>query len=151
MKKLLILSLYLLSSILQAQTCEDSNRFIVNGKEINDTETGLIWQRCTIGQSGNKCNQGKVKKHTWKQALQVAKKQNQKTGKHWRFPNFQELGTIVNKYCNDKVFFLNNKAYKYWTAVQNDDGSYNETNLYFNLGTEPLIGSHRYVRLVRIK
>jgi len=42
MKKILILSLYLLSPILQAQICDDSNRFTINGQEINDIKTGLI-------------------------------------------------------------------------------------------------------------
>ncbi len=85
-----------MAQLVTAQTCKDTipastpgSRFVVNGDEVTDTETGLIWQRCTLGQTGNDCS-GSASLHTWQQALQAAYAP-------WRLPNINELESIVEE------------------------------------------------------
>ena len=65
-----------------------------NGEIIHDTTTGLLWQRCSVGQSwnGSTCiGEGAV--YTWDQARQMA---DRVAG--WRLPSKDELRALV--YCS---------------------------------------------------
>jgi hypothetical protein len=63
-----------------------------NGSEVTDTKTGLIWRRCSEGQSwsAGACS-GTAASYTHEQALAQAKTQ---TG--WRLPNVKELSSLVD-------------------------------------------------------
>ncbi|MCK5881074.1 MAG: hypothetical protein KAG18_04305, partial [Sinobacterium sp.] len=59
----LLLSLALFSQGLLARYCKEDmetsapdSHFIVNNQEVIDITTGLIWQKCNIGQSGDDCH-----------------------------------------------------------------------------------------------
>lgn len=60
-----------------------------------DTDTGLIWMRCAVGQSwtGTTCS-GAATHHTWAQA--VALSSNHAGYTDWRLPNIRELQSIIN-------------------------------------------------------
>lgn len=60
-----------------------------NGSEIKDVQTGLVWQRCSVGQSwtGNTCA-GEAKKFTFDDAQKQA-------GNGWRVPTVRELHSLV--------------------------------------------------------
>lgn len=109
-------SIFFITSIGHAQTCLTKNihsttpnsRFeIINkGSEVKDKVTGLIWQRCSVGQmwDGTTCT-GTATTYIWKQALTVAKNQ----GNGYRLPNIKELQSIVEYQCrepaiNSKIF-----------------------------------------------
>ena len=114
MTRLLIVGLiFLLSQAEAAQTCNDfmpastpDSRFIVNGGEVTDLATGLIWQRCSLGQTGSDCSGGGATGYSWTLALQAADDEKQLTGKPWRLPNVKELRSIVEEKCHDPAINL---------------------------------------------
>lgn len=74
-----------------------AERFTVSGGEVTDNRTGLVWARCSVGEtwSGSECT-GTVSTPTHEQALQLARLA---TG--WRLPNVKELSSIVDKGCQN--------------------------------------------------
>lgn len=80
-----------------------SSRFELNGGEARDTQTGLIWKRCLVGQTWNinteQCD-GSLRNYSWKGALKAA-------SGNWRVPNIKELGSIVEHACERPSANLN--------------------------------------------
>ncbi len=62
------------------------------GAEVTDVQSGLMWRRCSEGQSWSAgvCS-GTVKGFTHEQALAYAKTQS-----GWRLPNVKELSSLVD-------------------------------------------------------
>lgn len=77
-----------------------SNRYTasVDGQEITDNQTKLIWRRCAEGMvySRGICK-GKARRFTIEAALQLAATQASSTGIAWRLPNIRELASIVDR------------------------------------------------------
>ncbi|MFK5915491.1 MAG: DUF1566 domain-containing protein [Woeseiaceae bacterium] len=130
MKKLFTLCICaLLSPVVLAQTCSEritshssDTRFVVNGEEVSDSQTGLIWQKCSLGMSGSNCLSGSLQSMTWEQALQAAEIERQQTGKAWRLPNIKELLSIVEEQCENpaiNVSVFPNTNTLYWSASPN--------------------------------
>lgn len=106
MHKLTLATLMALTATLcHAQTCNsnivrgapDSRYQLLNGDtEVKDKQTGLIWQRCSLGQvwSGTTCT-GTAATYNWANALQTAKNM----GGDWRVPNIKELDSLVEEAC----------------------------------------------------
>ena len=133
MHKLTFATLMALTTTLShAQTCKpniareapDSRYQLLNGDtEVKDTKTGLIWQRCSLGQtwSGSSCT-GKAATYDWTNALQTAKNM----GNEWRVPNIKELDSLVEEACYNaainETFFPNTVSSYYWSSspVAND-------------------------------
>ncbi len=126
---LLILVIFLVQPA-SAQTCRDNiaattpdARFSVNGDEVTDTATGLIWQRCSLGQTGTACDGGSAAGYTWQQALQTAENVRLSTGNPWRLPNVKELRSIVEAKCYSPAInlqvFPNTKTSHYWSGSPN--------------------------------
>lgn len=127
---LLVLFVMLLLSLpLNAQTCKQGNpsstplnrfQFHKNGT-ISDKRSGLIWMRCSLGQTwnGNSC-QGPLSKLTW---LQAAEKAANSTfaNRKWRLASVSELSGIIELRCENPainlVLFPNTPASHYWTAT----------------------------------
>ena len=124
-----------------------------NNSEIKDLKTGLIWERCPLGQSwsGTACT-GSIGQYTWANALQTAKNK----GNGWRMPNIKELKSIVEDACFDPAvnltFFLNvAEESVYWSSSPNVDDATSAWAVMFNDGKSsswPKIDSIS-VRLVR--
>jgi Protein of unknown function (DUF1566) len=72
-----------------------AERFSPSGAEVLDTATGLIWQRCALGQSwsGSTC-EGTASLLTHAAALQAAL-QASAGGTPWRLPNIKELSSLA--------------------------------------------------------
>ena len=98
MYKLIIATLLLTLSSMNYATCNSSiiqtapaSRYelLNSNTEVKDKKTGLIWQRCSLGQtwSGTNCT-GTAGTYNWTNALQTAKN----IGNGWRVPNINELG-----------------------------------------------------------
>ena len=90
----------LLNSSLSAQQCEDGKtsltpdsryQFINHGQEVKDLKTGLIWQRCLMGESwdGQQCT-GDALGFPSEEAKQYLGTQ----AKNWRVPTIAELTTL---------------------------------------------------------
>jgi len=66
---------------------------------VSDTVTGLMWDKCSWGQTSNTdCGGGAASTHTWTQALGVSVSANTASYKgytDWRLPNISELESLV--------------------------------------------------------
>lgn len=126
-KVFLHFSLFLSMSAVFAQDCKDSisestptDRFIINGDEVIDTRTQLVWKHCTLGRTGSNCESGMANTYTWQQALQEAYTDPASDDPQWRLPNLKELQSIREQRCagpsvNLGVFPETEQA-GYWTA-----------------------------------
>jgi hypothetical protein len=84
--------------LLAAASAQSDTRYTYStaGDEVTDSKTGLIWRRCSEGQtwSGSTCT-GTAANYTHEQALAQAKAQTGTAG--WRLPNVKELTSIADK------------------------------------------------------
>lgn len=74
---------------------EEVNQALMANGMWKDHATGLIWDRCSLGQKwdGVTCT-GEAKKYTWKDAIAVAKLQTLGGFNDWGLPTVSELGSI---------------------------------------------------------
>ena len=104
------LSLVLAAGTVQAGEGERILRYIAysNGTAL-DTETGLLWMRCSVGSTwnGNTCSDG-AKKFSWRKRHQTA---NFAGHSDWRIPTIDELSTIVHCSSGDPEFFRNGRDF----------------------------------------
>jgi c(7)-type cytochrome triheme protein len=131
----LLLYAALFPVLLLAQQCNPSQtattptqRFIDRADgTVKDRVTGLLWQRCAMGQSwdGDTCKNDKSKQvrswFSWDSARsQVKHLQKNKLYTGWRLPTLDELATIIEKRCQDPTInlqvFPNAPAWVFWTS-----------------------------------
>ena len=105
-----------------------------NGAEVTDSRTGLIWQRCSVGQTwnGNSCI-GTATAYLFQSALSYAQKQI-----GWRLPNVNELSSLVDRSkinpSIDSLAFPVTVAWPYLTASPDVDFSTSAWVVYFSDG-----------------
>ncbi|CAK0768072.1 Fimh-like protein [Gammaproteobacteria bacterium] len=134
-----------------AQTCfpesystTPTSRFTDNGNgTVSDTQTGLMWKRCTEGMtwSVTTCI-GDELTFTWQDALKQAVTVNETSYAgytDWRVPNIKELLSIVDRRCagpaiNTTVFPAASSSYL-WTSSPAKTTSYNSWIVSFDAGT----------------
>ncbi|MBD1389543.1 DUF1566 domain-containing protein [Neiella sp. HB171785] len=167
-----LLAVTLISSSAMAQICKTtiapSNQleqyvFSHDGIVV-DARTGLMWQRCTVGQTWNADNRscGGQPTHfeSWEEAMNgYAGTEAESYGGFdgWRLPNIKELETIVERSCyspaiNDTVFPSTPNAVTYSSTPDDKvNDSLNGRVIDFVSGAEFVrdVNQHRYVRLVR--
>ena len=111
-----------LAGVAHATCPSTAGRFVAKGLEVTDSQTGLVWQRCSVGQSwnGSTCT-GNASSYTYEGALAYAKIQNTTdsvTG--WRLPNVKELASLADKGCQnpaiDRTAFPATPSSWYWTS-----------------------------------
>lgn len=139
-----------------------NNIYTDNGDgTVTDNKTGLMWMKCSLGQSGASCATGSASAMNWKQALELAQVANVGVGSYgytdWRLPNKKELGSLTEKACYapsiNTALFPNIRGDRYWSASNGNDDWGVDSAWYvdFNLGIE--VTHHKnevgYVRLVR--
>jgi hypothetical protein len=135
---------------------------------ITDTKTGLMWKRCSEGLSGVNCEEGKVKKYTWTDAVKRFKDVEYAGYADWRLPTIDELKTLV--YCStgkdeegdckdgsekptiNRQAFPNTEQWAYWSGSPDAGASDGAWYVFFNYGGSG--AGNRYsgysaVRLVR--
>lgn len=92
-----------------------SSRFSIAEGTAIDTQTGLIWLRCTLGQRWNSTNQQcelnsqQARTYSWGEALTAADNLTEAGFNDWRLPNKNELASIIEHACtgpaiNEEVF-----------------------------------------------
>jgi hypothetical protein len=76
------------------------DHYQVKGGLVKDPTTGLMWMRCSFGQTwdGSSC-QGEVAPVLWKQAMTIPKNLDYAGYSDWRVPTRQELQSLV--YCSN--------------------------------------------------
>lgn len=162
-KQSLITLIILLFPVLSiAQTCQTAsipnNQFKDNGNgTITDTKTGLMWKKCSEGQTGNNC-EGAAQKYSWKKALAQSQTVNQ-TGfanyKDWRVPNAKELYSIAEEKCINPAInttiFPNTPPLLFWSSSSNASNSYDawDVNFYYGYSDTDFKDYNYHVRLVR--
>ena len=150
----------LLSPTLNAQTCKPdsipattpSSRYTVNTDgTVTDKHTGLMWKRCSEGQSGADCTGGSPTPQTWQSALKQAHTSKFAGYPDWRLPNRQELRTLVEEQCYEPAInaaVFPNTSGGYWSS---SPAGYYAWIVYVYDGYEDfdLKNDDYYVRLVR--
>ena len=125
LKSLVLVATIIGHNVSYAQTCNsnvvrsapDSRYQLLNSNtEAKDLRTGLVWSRCSLGQSwtGSTCA-GDVKAYTWKEATSAVNA----LGGNWRLPDIKELQSLVEEACyepaiNSTIFPLTLNGY--WSA-----------------------------------
>ena len=106
--------------------------FIDNGDgTVTDTVTGLMWDRCSQGQSGNACATGTATTMTWSAALTAAVtaiNANYKGHADWRLPNKNELESLVDiadatSPAIDLIAFPATPGTVYWSSTTYTPGT----------------------------
>lgn len=166
MKKFFALTLTLLTVVAHANDkCQyegilpnhQPNQFDIlgDGSEIHDKATGLIWQRCSLGQTwnGNTCT-GEAMHYTWQQAMTAS----QALGNDYRLPNIKELSSIVNYQCHEPAFDLTlfpatPAEHSYWSSspyLKSPTHAWGLSTYIGDINHFPKSSTH-HVRAVRIK
>ncbi|NVC62384.1 DUF1566 domain-containing protein [Vibrio sp. 05-20-BW147] len=102
--------------------------------------TGLIWQRCSLGQSwdGADCT-GEATVFSWPEALAAAAQHSLAGFSDWRLPNKNELASIVEYRCWEPAInnqqFPNTPSDWYWSSSPVVDDSYVVWNVRFWAGS----------------
>lgn len=100
-----------------------SSFYIVASGTATDLRSGLMWDQCPWGQSGNGCAVGTSSVHTWQEALAIPAIANAlvyKSFTDWRIPNLKELRSIVEE-CRvspsiNEMVFPTTTASNYWSS-----------------------------------
>jgi hypothetical protein len=102
-------------------TTPDERYTLHDDGTVTDTDTGLQWQRCSLGQDwdGSTCNGG-ASTLNWQRALQQTGSNRFAGYSDWRLPNVEELRSIVahDRYSpaiNSNIF-PNTKSNYYWSS-----------------------------------
>jgi len=105
-----------------------STTFVDNGDQtISDQKTGLMWQKCSQGQSGSDCSGGSATAPAWTDALSYCETQIGTSGtfagySDWRVPNRNELQSIVDDTKGiapmiDTTKFPGTLSFGYWAST----------------------------------
>ncbi|WP_061249472.1 DUF1566 domain-containing protein [Leptospira alstonii] len=109
---------------------------------IRDLNTGLLWTKCTDGQTGLGCAGGTPPTAwDWNQARGTCNAMNL-TGRAWRLPNANELLSIID-FSNavammpaiDDTFFPVTSNAQYWTSTTYDNNKSFAVDIFFVDGT----------------
>lgn len=118
---------------------------------ITDTKTNLMWKRCAEGLSGDNCEEGKIKKYSYNNAIKRFKNVGYAGYSDWRLPSIDELKTLVycsegkdkeGYWCNDgsekptinQQAFPNTWAWGYWSGSPVAGSSGSAWYVFFNYG-----------------
>lgn len=146
-----------------------STQFVI-GKDaagtpiVTDNATGLVWQRCSVGQTGDDCSGGKAAEGDMNAAWHAART----AANGWRLPNVKELLSIVDIRCHNPVIDSSVFPYTqtrgkdnigwYWSAslfAGNNDSGWSSVSNAWGVGFSNGNVSHKsrweygFVRLVR--
>lgn len=108
-------------------------RFVDNSNNtITDNATGLMWKKCSEGQSGVDCSTGSITPSSWTVSLSVCEADTTSGYTDWRLPNINELFSLVIQTpidpTIDTVFFPNTNPDYYWSSTTFNHGDNTTTS-----------------------
>ena len=121
---------------------------------VTDSASGLMWQKCSLGQSGNNCI-GTALVFTWQAALAAANINADSGYTDWRLPNKNELASLLEDACFNPAIntsiFPSTVADHYWSSSPYALNSLRAWDIYFYYGHVyyDVKSDSNYVRLVR--
>lgn len=130
-------------------------RFVAMENTVRDLYSGLIWQRCAAGLSGEQCDNGTRQLVSWPEAVALAENQRAVTGKGWRLPTIKELESLVELGCKspaiNETYFPNSPVRHYWTSTPGSNEANTAWFVSFFLGASYFLPQSELlaVRLVR--
>ena len=147
-----------------AQVCNESiplttpdSRFSINiDGTVVDNKTGLMWMRCSLGQTwnGNGCS-GVSANFSWVNAINAGETETFANHNDWRVPNIKELNSILEDACyepaiNENIFPATPQSF-FWSASPHAVDSNDQRWLDFVTGDiyPPSLIEFLSVRLVR--
>jgi hypothetical protein len=129
---------------------------------VTDKQTGLMWQKCSLGQTGGACSSGSIQLFTWQAAIAAANENADYGYTDWRLPNTKELESLIEIACSspaiNETVFPNTGAGGYWSSSPHAGFGSAAWYVYFfdgsvsraDKGFEEVRGVRgRFVRLVR--
>jgi hypothetical protein len=128
---------------------------------VTDTASGLMWMRCSIGQSWQDGGcAGEPTTHDWASAQTVAKGINTDGSlffSDWRVPTLRDLAMIIERQCQDPRInlsvFPGTPSALYWTATSRPGDDSTDTVYALSFGPDGVLRVPKdelhYVRLVR--
>ncbi|MEM7283892.1 MAG: DUF1566 domain-containing protein [Pseudomonadota bacterium] len=132
-----------------------TEQFVDHGDgTVTDTKTGLMWAKCSIGQTITDCT-GTATPRSWRGVLLDADASALGGYNDWRAPNIRELQSIVEQRCENPAInedvFPNTPSTNYQSGSPSGSDAANSWYVNFNDGTS-LTGvrfQNASVRLVR--
>ena len=152
------------SGVPATQTCRTldlplstpTERYAVNpDNTVKDKVTGLVWKRCSEGQSGDSCEIGTASTYSWREAHALAAASDFGGSKEWRLPTLGELGSLLEYQCTmpaiNLTVFPATPAANFWSASPYAGYVNGAWNINFNDGVHDNSSKNYrlYVRLVR--
>jgi hypothetical protein len=132
-----------------APTLGGRYQILARGAEVKDLSTGLVWQRCSVGQSwdGQTCA-GQAQRFSFGEAQALGRN-------GWRVPGKEELDSLVDQQAGRPTIhaqaFPATSAYWYWSSTPYAGRASDARVVYF--GNSLIYRDHRSgtypVRLVR--
>jgi hypothetical protein len=130
-----------------------------NQPVVVDGVTGLVWQGCALGLSGDECLTGSAVAVTWQSALWQCQALDWGGIADWRLPSVIEIRSIVDTRVSypsiDGIAFPGAQAGEFWTSTSDSIFPHSAYLASFSGGTTsgalifPTKGWARYVRCVR--
>lgn len=135
----------------------DQDFTLHNDGTATHNSTGLMWMRCSLGQTwdGSTCT-GAASSFAWQNALVAAQSHSFAGHSDWRLPNKNELASLVEQRCVgpsiNSMVFPNTPSYWFWSSSPGVYGSNGAWFVGFNYGyvyNDNLKSDVVRVRLVR--
>lgn len=103
------------------------SRFEIRSEILLDNHTGLMWQRCALGQEWNgeknlcQLKMDRQRLFSWGEALMAATQSTIAGHRDWRLPNKNELDSIVDRACTgpavNETVFPDTTFAGFWTST----------------------------------
>ena len=129
-------------------------KYIDNGDgTIKDKQTGLTWQKCSIGQANDSTCSCTASNPIWVTALSSCSSLSL-AGKTWRLPYIKELKSIVDTNIAagasiDAAFFPSTGSNLYWSSTTYEPTPVNVWGVYFNDGAVDKVAKTDVSRFTR--
>ncbi len=137
-----------------------ARRVPVEGQPVvTDSVTGIIWQGCAAGLTGDDCSEGEAGLYDWQVALAYCEGLDWGGRDDWRLPNVLELSSINNNRTIlptiDSVAFPESPGAYYWSSTplvhRSSSHGFGAWAVAFHYGgaTHRLIEVEYFVRCIR--